>query len=251
MALFALCLDPLLHSIEQKLPGFRIGRLQTRTTVLAYADDVTIFLTSPEDVTVLPTILDAYTAATGARINVNKSKAMAVSSWDTSTYKLDIPYVADMKILGIRFTASINQTALANWDVVTGRIRSLTRDAYYRDLRLAWRITYIHCYVLASAWYIAQIFPIPDTNVRQINSVLAWYLWRGDIFRVPLSTLLRDKRHSGWGLVDLAAKSRTFEWRPQRSANGVPRRTPSNTVSLCVMGDRTCGSGRASASPRT
>jgi hypothetical protein len=210
LALFALCLDPLLHSIAQTLPGYRIGRLKTSIAVLAYADDVTVFLTSPADVMELRNTLEAYTTATGARINVNKSKAMAVSSWDTTINVLDIPYVEEMKILGIRFSAPINQAAKAKWDVVTRRIRSLTLDAYYRDLRLAWRITYIHCYVLASAWYTAQIFPVHYTHIRQINSILAWYLWRGEIFRVPLSTLHRDKRYGGWGLVDFAAKSRTL-----------------------------------------
>jgi hypothetical protein len=35
-------------------------------------------------------------------------------------------------------------------------------------------------------------------------------LWRGDIFRVLLSTLLRDKQHGSWGLVNFTAKSRTL-----------------------------------------
>jgi hypothetical protein len=128
-------------------------------------------------------------AATGARINVNKSKAMAVNSWDTDVNVMDITYVEEMKILDIRFSTPINQAAKTNWDVVTGRIRALTRDTYHRDLCLALRITYIHCYILATAWYTPQIFPVHETHVQQINSVLAWFLWRGEIFRVPLSTL--------------------------------------------------------------
>jgi hypothetical protein len=210
MILFALCLDPLLHSITQKLSGYRVGRTLARTAVVAYADDVVVFLTSPAEIQELETILAAYTAATGAQVNVAKSKAMAEGMWDTNINVLYIPYFAEMKILGLRFTTSFDQATAENWDTVTGQIQAKTRDMYYRELGLAGKIQYIHCYILATAWYTAQIFRIPESNVRQINSIIAWFIWRGEIFRVPLSTLRRAKRHDGWGLVDLAAKCRAL-----------------------------------------
>jgi hypothetical protein len=135
---------------------------------------------------------------------------MAMNSWNRNINIMDIHYVSELKILGTRFTTPINQAAKSNWDLVTGRIRALTRDAYYRDLCLAWRITYIHCYVLATAWYLAQIFPIQEEHIRQINSSLAYFLWKGEIFRVPISTLQREKGKGGWGLVDLEAKCRAL-----------------------------------------
>jgi hypothetical protein len=178
--------------------------------VLAYADDVTVFLQTPADVSALKKILDTYMKATGAEINVRKSKAMAMNSWDTNINLLDIPCATELKILGTRFSSPINQAARTNWDIVTRRIRALTRDAYYRDLCLAWRITYIHCYVLATVWYLAQIFPIQEKHIRQINSAITYFLCKGEIFRVPLSTLQREKKEGGWGLVDLAAKCRSL-----------------------------------------
>jgi hypothetical protein len=47
---------------------------------VAYADDVMVFLTSPAEILELETIIVTYTAATGARVNVAKSKAMAVGT---------------------------------------------------------------------------------------------------------------------------------------------------------------------------
>jgi len=51
---------------------------------------------------------------------------------------------------------------------------------------------------------------MPEACTQQANSATAWYLWRGDIFRVPLSTLQRMKRQGGWDLHDVAAESRAL-----------------------------------------
>jgi len=69
---------------------------------------------------------------------------------------------------------------------------------------------YVHTYILATAWYSAQILPLPANCVRQINTVITWYLWRGDIFRVPLSTLQLPKQKGGWGLLNIDAKCKAL-----------------------------------------
>jgi hypothetical protein len=89
-------------------------------------------------------------------------------------------------------------------------IRAMAREAYCRNLELSQRIKYVHNYLLAKVWYTAQIFPVPDDCVRQLNSAITSYIWHGEIFRVPLSTLQRCKTHGGWDLIDVAAKSRAL-----------------------------------------
>ena len=49
MALFALCINPLLHYFDTHLEGIRFGRTENRVAVVAYADDVTIFVTQMDD----------------------------------------------------------------------------------------------------------------------------------------------------------------------------------------------------------
>jgi hypothetical protein len=64
--------------------------------------------------------------------------------------------------------------------------------------------------LLARIWYTAQLFPIAMDGIRRLNATLSWFLWRGDIFRVPLSTLQRGRVEGGWDLVNVWAKSRTL-----------------------------------------
>jgi hypothetical protein len=121
MQLFAICLDPLLTNLANAT-SVHIGRHTVKTTVLAYADDVTLLVTSPQDISRIKTALNQHAAATGARINIKKSRAMAGGSWDTSTNIMDIPYHTEMKILGTHFTTTVRKSAYKSWSVVTGRI---------------------------------------------------------------------------------------------------------------------------------
>ena len=93
---------------------------------------------------------------------------------------------------------------------MTGQVRALARDVYGRDLCLTQRIQYVHTYLLAKIWHIAQVFPVPKEHVRQLATAISWYIGKGAIVRVPLSTLQRETESGGLGLIDIAAKCHTL-----------------------------------------
>ena len=78
MALYALCLHPLLGMLDHSLRGLQIGRGKRYQQVLAYADDITTFVTHPEDFQKIITAIKSFERATGAILNPHKSKAMAI-----------------------------------------------------------------------------------------------------------------------------------------------------------------------------
>jgi hypothetical protein len=99
--------------------GIRIGSA-TRNAVVAYADDITLFVTAPEDMPALSTIIRSYESATGACLNIGKSKVMAEGAWDTAINKMDIPYCPDVTILEFRFTSAVSHSGNTSWKRVTG-----------------------------------------------------------------------------------------------------------------------------------
>ena len=126
---------------------------------------------------------------------IQKSKTMALGSWANSHTIMGITYHTELRILCIKMTTKIQQSAINIWRKVIGKIRAQTRDAYSRTLSLAQRVPYVHNYLLAKAWYTAQIrLPTRDCKL-QLNTAMSWYLWQDDIFRAPLSTLYRRKEH--------------------------------------------------------
>jgi hypothetical protein len=162
MLLFTMCLNPLLCMIDENLAAAHSGPHNKRTAVIAYADDVTIILRSPKDIPIIQEALRCYEDASRARINIQKSKAMALGSWDNSHTIMGISYT-EMRILGIKMTTTIQQSAINNWRTVIGKIRAQARDAYSRTLSLYQRVLYVHNYLLAKALYTAQILPPPAT----------------------------------------------------------------------------------------
>jgi hypothetical protein len=176
--------------------------------VVVYADDITIFVTEPEEITAIGKVLGSYEQVTGAMLNIAKSQALAVGTWDTRRSVMNIPYSSEIKILGLRMPNTKAQSVMSSWSRITNIVRTQAKEAYIRDLDLAQRIQYVHTCLLAKLWHTAQVLPAPSENVRQIVSAIAWYIWQGSIFRVPISTLQRRKEKGGWGLNDVEAKCR-------------------------------------------
>jgi len=98
--------------------------------VVAYTDDVTIFVTAPTGMPVTRDAIQCYERDTGVRLNTGKSKALAVGGWSTSTDTLNIPYHAEIKILGVTFTSTIEHLTNKSWANVTGKMRAQARDTY-------------------------------------------------------------------------------------------------------------------------
>jgi hypothetical protein len=109
MLLFSLCIKPLLINIEKKLNGIHIRLRSTKTTAIAYADDITIIVTRAEEIDTIQEILQDYENATGARINTHKSRAIALGSWNRSTPIMDINYHDEIKLLGFNMSTNIKE----------------------------------------------------------------------------------------------------------------------------------------------
>jgi hypothetical protein len=56
-------------------------------------------------------------------------------------------------------TTTTNQSANKSWVLIAGTIRAQAHEAYYKNLNLKQRLLYVENYLLAKAWYVAQISP--------------------------------------------------------------------------------------------
>ena len=210
MLLFAACINPLLYNFERKLQGVNIRQNSKKTTAIAYADDVTIIMRHQGEIEVIKEILHDYMKASGARININKSSALALGSWTEQTPLMNIKYEETIKLLGFKLLKRSNDSAKATWDALTNKIRIQAKENYQRALNLEKRVRYVNEVLLATAWYTSQIYPPPNDNVRQINAAIAYFIWKGEIFRVPLSTLQKPKALGGRALTNIMVKSITL-----------------------------------------
>jgi hypothetical protein len=210
MAIYTMCLQPFLTMLKQRLPGVRIGWGSELVSVVAYADDVTVFLTSAADFSTVQEAMLQFERASGARLNPRKSRALPIGRWSAPDNILGIPCRHRARILGFHIWGTLRQTVSASWIHLVGFVKSQAKDSYSRDLCLAHRIRYAHVYLLARLWYVAQVLPAPRLCLEQITAAVTYFIRRGATFQVPVSTLQSRRKEGGWELLDIAAKCRAL-----------------------------------------
>ena len=199
MALYPLCLHPFLRLLDLKLPGIMIGRRTRPTSVVAYADDVTIFVTSVAEFAIIEEAIRIYERASGARLNPRKSKALAIGNWCTQETVLGIAYHPHVTILGVTFWGTIEQRMIDSWERLTGKVRVPAKRAYTRGPCLATRMRYVNTFLLSKIWYTAQILPAPKHIHTTIdNSHYLVHLERNSLSSVGINpTMTKAKGRMG------------------------------------------------------
>jgi hypothetical protein len=130
MVLYAMFIHPLIRNLEEKLPAVKLGRFGRQRPVIAYADDVTIFVTQPVDLVTIQQQIQTYTRASGAKLNAVKSQALAIASWKTKPTMFGFQLEEKANILGISFGRTIIQSMNESWGRITHKVRAQARKDY-------------------------------------------------------------------------------------------------------------------------
>jgi len=97
---------------------------------VAYADDITLFVTAPADIPIIREAIQCYERASGACLNTRKSRAVAVGAWNNTTEVLDIPYYNEVQILGFSTASTLQKSATTSWTKLMARKREQASVAY-------------------------------------------------------------------------------------------------------------------------
>jgi hypothetical protein len=117
-----------------------------------------------------------FEKASGAHLNITKTKVIAIGGWESSGNDLGVEYHQTVKILGIHFRSKRKQSMQGKWTLQTARIKTNAKQAYIRELYLAQRIRYVYSTLLATVWFTAQILPAPVRYTRQIMTAILWFI---------------------------------------------------------------------------
>ena len=136
MVLYALCLHPFLNFLNRKIAGIKIGNRTRPTAIVAYVDDVTIFITTAANLVIVEDAINIFEQAAGARLTPRKSKALAIGGWNTTDTIRGIEYYQSVTILGVTFWATTRQTMDDTWERLTGKSAWKRRKPMTRTLAL-------------------------------------------------------------------------------------------------------------------
>jgi hypothetical protein len=127
---------PLPHTGRQTARN-HIRTQARRVTVVPYADDVTVFVTRPADFTTILTAIQLFERATGASLNPKKSKAVAIGRWTAPSRVLGIEFFTHVKIRGVAFGPTIENSTKESWAGVIRAVRA--QSSYARETYVSHR----------------------------------------------------------------------------------------------------------------
>ena len=104
-------------------------------------------------------------------------------------------------MLGISFSASIEETTKRTWGKILSHLLGLLRCNISRRLTLHQRATFVKERALSRAMYVARVLPFSDAMAKEIESAAGIFIWDGKMERPQPGTLLRRVADGGLGLL--------------------------------------------------
>ncbi|UYV81418.1 K02A2.6-like [Cordylochernes scorpioides] len=169
----------------------RLERILGRGSVVAYADDIVLFIRDDAQFELVPLIFEEFRMASGVAVNFSKSCGLWCGSWRHRTDSpLGISWTTEsLNILGCTITAGntashligLLERAIEGW------------SPFVRGLSLVGRVRAANCLALGSILHHLHGYVPPETTIGRLQARLARFVWVSE---------------GGVGLLDIAGQLR-------------------------------------------
>ena len=202
MILFVIYLHPLVCRLE---------RVCGSDLLVAFADDISVIITSPSQIEAMNGLFARFETAAGAKLNLRKTVAIDVGFYEGNEINTHWLHTTNMvKILGITFTNSIRLMTTLNWNALVGKFNQLMWLQSLRTLTLHQKVIVLNTFGTSRIWYLASVLPPFSVHTAKITSAMGTFLWRGAVARVPMVQLARSRENGGLKLQLPALKCKSL-----------------------------------------
>lgn len=216
--LYSLVIEPFLCQLRKELTGILIPDLKSafKVSLSAYADDVTVFIKSQDDVKVLTKIIGKYEKASSARVNWGKSEGYIIGKWE----EVGLPKLPcglhwgreGIKALGV-FLGN-EQFQRRNWEGLLEKVSARLSKWKWLLPQLSYRgrVLVINNLVASTLWHKMTVMEPPVELVCKIQRIIVNFFWSGAHW-IHAAALYLPVHEGGQGLVDV--RSRLMAYRIQ------------------------------------
>uniref|UniRef100_A0A6I8STC9 Reverse transcriptase domain-containing protein n=1 Tax=Xenopus tropicalis TaxID=8364 RepID=A0A6I8STC9_XENTR len=200
--LYVFAIDPLIRRIEcDALAGVPLSPGRA-LKVSAYADDVTVVVSSGEEAETVARVLRDYSRASGSLINQNKCETFWMGKGDPAFDLLDVFPVAQpkIKILGIEFgqgdyAKQIWEGKLETASVLVNRWKGL-------KFTLRERVDLIKTYLIPIFLYLSHVCLLPEAFYVKIKGLFFQLLWGNKTNLIKRNITYLQRKEGGLGMVN-------------------------------------------------
>jgi Reverse transcriptase (RNA-dependent DNA polymerase) len=206
MVLFILYIEPLLKMLDNEIEGLQLGQEIVKS--MAYADDVWFIVKNEQEASGAFRVILNFCEESGASLNINKSVYMRFNNCNLGDQP--IPEVESLKILGIRFKASLNDTAKTNFDSLISTVSFMFRNNSIRNLNLIQKVWATNTFILSKLWYVSQVIPPGNQQIAQLKRAIGNFLWAGHLYRIDRRQLWLTRKEGGLSLISIEYKMKAL-----------------------------------------
>ena len=220
--LFILCAEILAHSIRTNLNIKGIRWESKVIKILMYADDTTIVLDgSKESLLEAISTLNQFTAASGLKVNIEKTETMFIGSL-TNSPPLDLGSESKLKwtkgpvkALGTWFSNNKSERERLNFDSRIKQLRKILNSWSLRRLSPLGKISVIKSLAFSILVYNLSTLPTPeDKLVKEVKTLLFRFLWDNKNDKVKRSIVVNKYEEGGLRMIDIDCfmKANKISW---------------------------------------
>ncbi|KAG0780139.1 hypothetical protein G6F21_012267 [Rhizopus arrhizus] len=191
--------------------------------VLAYADDVCVFLSSPADFLRLQHHLQTYGQVSNAKVNLSKTEAIFLNGKSSSQWQQlltqhqilkwhDHTKSQPLRYLGFPVIQSIAQRRYVE-DQLLQNIKTQCSIYSQRNLSIRGRVTVTNTLLLSKLWYSLRVISLPKSFFCQIRSTIYQFISKGIKPGFRYALFCQPLSKGGLGLLDPFIQHRSLQVR--------------------------------------
>ena len=212
MFLYTLAIEEMLIRTNEndQIKGYKtcVSKLMEHKTS-AYADDVAGTLINLESIDLFMEEFQKWGKVSGASLNKEKTKILAINSkkkeWN------GIPFVANVKILGIVFDRT--GIGISN---ITEAINKLKITLFMWNnisLNILERITVVKTFAFSKILFVMNFCSMSKVVLKSIEKIVYGYIWNGKAELISRVNINRELKSGGLKMMDLNAKYETVRYK--------------------------------------
>lgn len=196
------------HIKNSNLQGISIAE---KTVIISQlADDTTLFLKDSSQVPLAIDIIEAFSKASGLRLNLKKCELLALKDCNVELIA-NIPVKSSVNYLGIMIDKNEPQRCKNNLTPMVEKMKKKFNLWLLRDLSLKGRILLSKAEGISRVTYAALSLCIDQPMCKTIDKILYDFVWKNRNHYLKKSVLMNEYSKGGLSFLDFSTLNYTFK----------------------------------------
>ena len=202
--LFIIAAEMLAISIRnnKEIKGMKVNNKEIK--INQYADDTSLTLQfSPETVTEALKVFKDFEAASGLKMNLEKTEVLRIGAIKNTDIILcpetNLKWTNDpVKLLGVLISTDISEMIEINYNPILSKIKNTIDMWKQRNLTIIGKVTIVKTLLVSKLTYLLSVLPTPNIQIfEEINNLIFKYIWKDGPHRIAKKVMFADKYDGG------------------------------------------------------